>query len=572
MWIKNRTIPETLDILESISSVCAELGGQQTRDLFKLVKSKDFASILNYKFVYCQTPSDDEINDMLYARQVHALYSKLDCLEMGVDRSREAAIKFAYAEEKCRWTNRSLQYNRRKPNHLNDRVPSLSAILYRAQRKIAKILGHVPSAEKLNFSFGPGANTNVKSTLACPRAKMSVALECSHEMVPYLSAHLEEVPLWVSLHEVDGDEFISIVPVNVRPGKLQFVPKTALIDRTIMVEPILNSFFQKGIGSYMRERLLNKARVDLHDQTRNQGLAWEGSLTGDLATIDLSSASDCISYELVYELLPLHWAELLSNLRTGHVRIPDAYTSLFNESSVDEEGVLKLEKFSSMGNGFTFELESLIFYSLAHACCRQLHVSTEKLSVYGDDIIVPKAAYSLLVSVLECLGFEVNQNKSFHTGAFRESCGADYYAGKDIRPFYLKKVVCDRILYSMHNWFIRHGESKLADATFECISPSGQDELLWGPDGYGDGHLIGSYVLRRPRSTVRRGFEGGYFDTYTLRPRSYKGLMRGDSILPEYSVYTRSGRLDPTDPNIVRGSRGYAKISIYTLNRGVFTR
>jgi hypothetical protein len=129
-------------------------------------------------------------------------------------------------------------------------------------------------------------------------------------------------------------------------GKLEFVPKNAKTFRSTVTEPVLNGLTQLAIGDFLFDRL-KRSGLDLRDQTRNQRLALEGSLTGALATLDLSSASDTISRELVYHLLPLEWAHFLGLSRTGHIKYRgQRYT---------------LEKFSSMGNGYTFPLESLIF-------------------------------------------------------------------------------------------------------------------------------------------------------------------------------------------------------------------
>ena len=101
----------------------------------------------------------------------------------------------------------------------------------------------------------------------------------------------------------------------------------------------------------------------------------------------------------------------------------------------------RLEQFSSMGNGFTFPLETLLFYSLARAVLKYMHASAEEwdmLSVYGDDITLPSRCFSLLTEVFTECGFLVNSRKSFSDGPFRESCGADYLRSIDIRPFYVR--------------------------------------------------------------------------------------------------------------------------------------
>jgi hypothetical protein len=187
-----------------------------------------------------------------------------------------------------------------------------------------------------------------------------------------------------------------MVDVAIVPGKLQFVPKNAKTYRSIVVEPILNTFAQKGVGTYLKGRLaLSGVKTD--DQQRNQRLARQGSISGSLATIDLSMASDTISKELVANLLPLDWFTFLSQFRTG---------------SVEYQGqVLNLEKFSSMGNAFTFELETLIFYALAWSTCDYLNLPTGWTAAYGDDLVVPTEAVSLLSWVLNMCGFSVNTEK-----------------------------------------------------------------------------------------------------------------------------------------------------------------
>jgi hypothetical protein len=91
-----------------------------------------------------------------------------------------------------------------------------------------------------------------------------------------------------------------------------------------------------------------------------------------------------------------------------------------------------------MGNGFTFELESLLFYVTTKVTA-DLRGVRGALSVYGDDIICPSEIAYELTSALRYLGFQVNTDKSFYQGPLRESCGGHYYAGIDITPFKVKK-------------------------------------------------------------------------------------------------------------------------------------
>jgi len=262
--------------------------------------------------------------------------------------------------------------------------------------------------------------------------------------------------------------------------------------------------------------------------------------------------------------------------------IVSSVTKKIDGRKVKIDEAVELEKFSSMGNAYTFELESLLFWSVAMCCCEHLSVETGSVCVYGDDIVIPVEAYDLLVEVLTHLGLLVNSKKSYKEGPFRESCGADYYRGFDIRPYYLKELISVRTLFSMHNWFMRSCELKLALCVLQFIP---EHLRLFGPDGYGDGHLIGhAFKLSRSKKLKERGLEGGVFDTYQLKKRTFTGRFRGDYVYPCYSIYVNPSvqligiellsDLDDveSDGDTVRGWRGYQKISIYTHATRIFHR
>jgi len=99
---------------------------------------------------------------------------------------------------------------------------------------------------------------------------------------------------------------------------------------------------------------------------------------------------------------------------------------------------VNLQKFSSMGNGFTFELETLIFSHVA-SVAGGLTPGVDCF-VYGDDIIVPSEKADDVLSALRFCGFTPNRTKTFTSGPFRESCGGDFYGGVAVRPFYPKVI------------------------------------------------------------------------------------------------------------------------------------
>ncbi|DAD50148.1 TPA_asm: RNA-directed RNA polymerase [ssRNA phage Zoerhiza.4_18] len=217
-------------------------------------------------------------------------------------------------------------------------------------------------------------------------------------------------------------------------NKISFVPKTAKTHRTIAVEPLLNGFVQKGIDLELRKKLLSIG-IDLSNQEVNQELAREGSLDDSengFVTIDLQSASDSVSKELVRYLLPDDWFRLMDRTRSHHFEL-SGQSYLY-------------EKFCSMGNGFCFPLETLLFVSACIAAgCGTPGVD---FRVYGDDIIVRKRYASSVLGLLRHWGFTVNKDKTFVEGPFRESCGADWFGGEDVRPYTL-----DHALDSLQNTF-----------------------------------------------------------------------------------------------------------------------
>jgi len=535
-WLQEYSPAESLDLLRTIALTHSERGGKTGQAISMLIHRGDFKSLCEFKVNY----DEMSVTEALQCRQALAFFSKLEDLEIGINKEEAAYAKFLEAEEECRKTNLIFRKHARGEFQFPPRV---EAALYRAQRKIARVLGVVPGFEKLGFRFGPGATTATKKREASIRAKASGVCACSEELFPAAKAVLSELPhladSWASSTRIDEDgvEWAS-VPVQVHDGRLGFVPKNAKILRGTVTEPPLNTMVQLAYGDYMSSRLAAFG-LDLTDQTRNQRLAREGSLTGALATLDLSSASDTIAIELVYHLLPLEWACALGRARTGHVTY-DASRINSARGSTSRDERITLEKFSSMGNGYTFPLESLIFWALSCAVCED---DDTKVSVYGDDIIVPTQYYEPLVELLTAVGFQVNREKSYHKGLFRESCGADWYEGTDIRPYHQKGWVSPRTLFLLHNFYVRRGDLDRASWVKQFIHPS---LMVFGPDGYGDGHLLTPNVWgwrRKKPSHAARGFAGFTFDTFAVTARTDDVEAPGEYVVPLYTIYRRPGGL-----------------------------
>jgi hypothetical protein len=225
--------------------------------------------------------------------------------------------------------------------------------------------------------------------------------------------------------------------VTAVPGSVfTTVPKSFDTDRGIAKETDMDMYVQKGIGDMLRRRLRGVG-IDLNDQSRNQALARIGARTGSLATIDLSSASDSVSLSIVEELLPRDWFTALCQCRASWIKLPDKWH--------------RLQKISSMGNGYTFELESLIFWALSSAVLEAYGIEDKRLGIYGDDIVIHNSAVEPLINLLGYQGFRVNSSKSFWTGPFRESCGKHYFLSQDVTPIYVKEDLSGKNRYY---WFL----------------------------------------------------------------------------------------------------------------------
>lgn len=292
---------------------------------------------------------------------------------------------------------------------------SFSRFVRHCRVLVRNILGPL-SDEIVLGTFTGGASTSRLRTESHPAFKFTGVAHTTEGACQYIDNIRYMAPL---LRQYDT--FLRIAEV---PGGILFtVPKKTDIDRCACKEPDINMFLQKGVGDHIRRRL-RRFGINLNDQSRNRSLAYEGSKSGHLATLDLSAASDSMTCSLVELLLPRDWYLYLNDIRSQNIVI-DGET-------------YRTELFSTMGNGFTFELESMIFFVLMRTVAYFEGVPGV-ISVYGDDIIIPVGMYDLSVFVLAKFGFRVNQKKSFSTGPFRESCGGHYHNGEDITPFYLKR-------------------------------------------------------------------------------------------------------------------------------------
>lgn len=433
--------------------------------------------------------------------QAVSFLRKYPGLPTGVDLEKAAWEKFQEAEVMCHHTNARLKACRSSGVY-----PSgIGGILFSASEKIYDWLKRLTAEEwAVNCRFGPGSDDLSKGRRISVWNKMHHGFSSTADFRDGASGLVQCHPRWAQ--SFLGEDWEHGAPCTilgkVAPGnKVAFVPKTALTHRSIAVEPQMNIFAQLGLGGLMRGRL-KSIGLDLDEQAPNQEYAYLGSVDGHLATIDLQSASDSVSVELVRELLPSAWFMALDLCRS-------------KVGSYQDE-TFWYEKFSSMGNGFTFELESMIFYALSLSVCEELATPNKKyIRAYGDDIVVPVQAYERLVEVLEFVGFTVNKKKSYSSGVFRESCGHDYFNGKLVRPFFLKEEIQSveglyRLANGLRRYAFRRGLGYYCDRRFKRPWLSAYSRIpnslrgLWAP-----GRAVRRYDLSPARVGDVESGDGG---------------------------------------------------------------
>jgi len=234
---------------------------------------------------------------------------------------------------------------------------------------------------------------------------------------------------------LDAPETVILEPGEEIPVRVISVPKTLKTPRIIGIEPTCMQYTQQGITRLFVE---HKDRDDIlshmlgiRDQIPNQEMAMDGSLYGNLATLDLSEASDRVSNQHV-RLLVSRFPWLATAIDATRSRKAD----------VPGHGVIRLAKFASMGSALCFPMEAAVFLTVIFMGIQKdrsvpltraaIKGYVGKVRVYGDDIIVPVEHVESVVASLEAFGFLVNSGKSFWTGKFRESCGKEYYDGHDV--------------------------------------------------------------------------------------------------------------------------------------------
>jgi hypothetical protein len=331
---------------------------------------------------------------------------------------------------------------------LDAEVRDYTQIMHRARRLVHRLLEGTDPLQ-IRPSHGSGAS-------AC-KVKPHKRYE-TFRFIP----RLHEVYPWESYYCYNPTAVVDHLEDHLaeRPGdyeepsaRVVFVPKDSRGPRLISAEPREFMFVQQGLNRLLEEQVERypaiARMVSWKDQTRNRVMAQMASYDPSLyATLDLKEASDRLTWNVVKYLFPPAWVHCLGACRSLQTQLPGGE-------------LVHLRKFAPMGSACCFPVESICFWAIAASAANaesenwfrtsrkkrgsnHWNPDPKRISVYGDDIIVPLETVSRVERGLQLAGLIVNRTKSFSGRIpFRESCGMDAYAGFDVTPVRLKHLPTD---------------------------------------------------------------------------------------------------------------------------------
>lgn len=348
--------------------------------------------------------------------QANALFSKADDLPPQEGLAEKALQDFLDCETLNRETN--TRFLLREVS---------SPLIYTTSRLIADCLGNYSEMDMAqNLRFGPGVSSNCRGSMATLAHKLEADISCtprSFDIVERTFKHFFQY-----YHRLKP--IVAIEQFNI----FTTVPKTFKQERGICIGQHGNIIVQLAYGAQLRQRFkrfvdLNVA-ADFHQHLVEK--KWR-----EIATIDLRAASQMIARRAVQAVWPEQWLSVMDDLREEYTKLPDG-TLNYNQH------------YSAMGNGFTFEMESILFYNLAKAAMLNAGLKWKYLSVFGDDIIVDRHCGPTVIQALKDFGFIPNDEKTFLDGPFKESCGVDTLRGRNIRPVFLRNIKNGKLIESLY--------------------------------------------------------------------------------------------------------------------------
>lgn len=349
------------------------------------------------------------------------------------------------------------------------------------------------------------------------------------------------------------------------------VPKTQKTPRIIAMEPTSMQYMQQALRGVLERAFVNSQFADMlvgyKSQVPNQRLALEGSLYGDLATLDLSDASDLVSNRLV-KFLMADWPHASAAIQATRsnmamVNFPDGTSKR-----------VQLMKFASMGSALCFPIEAMVFCTTVFKVIKEHRATTPwstlireligSVRVYGDDIIVPVEFAQSVVDGLETLGLRVNRGKSFWNGNFRESCGKEYWYGLDVTYTKLRHR-----LPTLQKDLMKDVESTVHTVAFRnnlfsrgwFMTAEWLDELLVKrlngvyPEVTSTSPGLGRLVLHQPKAErMSRDLHKPLVKAYVVSSRSPINSIDGRPALTKV-LYSDSELPNPDVEHLIRSGR-----------------
>lgn len=229
-------------------------------------------------------------------------------------------------------------------------------------------------------------------------------------------------------------------------SRVRFVPKNYKSLRVIAMEPVYSQFLATQVSKGLERLFKSKksiyhpyGRLDLRSQDRSRELAVAGSKDGSLATIDLTAASDSLSYPVV------------------DACTPDCFSAWWANQSTqfDLDGkTYPLHIPLTMGSRVTMALQTWVYWVISALACTlvangddtMLSYYLDKVAIYGDDIIVPTDCAETLLDILASCGLIVNIDKSFYNKdyRYREACGIEAFEGEVVSSCYWPRGVLEK--------------------------------------------------------------------------------------------------------------------------------
>ena len=275
-------------------------------------------------------------------------------------------------------------------------------VVQRARGIIKTILTEPPNPDRIG-------RFSTRATVGCPASdayldhKLAGPITGTREHLRWFDEELHSDPLLKTILEKcappGGPLFTEVDSLP-----LIGVPKSFKSERLIQPNTLVGSLYTDWLGKLI-VLALRRAGIDLrYLQERHRVLARRYSRTRAYVTADMSAASESYLSWLLNMLLPRVWYKAVARGRA--------------KSYDSKSGKQYYFSFMAMGIGFTFPLQTLLFYALLRAIRELLGIDGFE-SVFGDDLIYDRRIHPIVERIFSQLGFTLNKDKTFVESFFQ---------------------------------------------------------------------------------------------------------------------------------------------------------